>query len=126
MIQFWRIMVTINFYWLTGTNSESNSLFSYTADRPWSSYRNTSFEPIKYSKNLTELFPNETLRQQAISACFSGSTTDPNPEERRECYYDFRVTLDTSFAADTIAATAQLLEYSAILGKKIHLNFTRI
>ena len=119
-------MVTIKFFWLAGTNSESNSLFSYTAERPWSSYRNTSFEPIKYSKNLTELFPDETLRQQAISACFSGSTVDPNPEERRECYYDFRVTLDTSFAADTVAATAQLLEYAAILGNKINLNFTTI
>ena len=105
----------------TGSNTEQNSLFApYANGTAWADYRNVTFDPVKYSANLSVLFPDETTRQNAIATCFSESRTDPDPGARRECYYDFRVTLDPAFARDTKTATQQLTEYVELVGRSDH------
>ena len=69
------------------------------------------------SSDLTVLFPDTTNRENAVAVCYPGSTIDPDPAARQQCYYDYCVTLDASYAQDTTAATEQLLDHKQVLGE---------
>ena len=59
----------------------------------WSSFNNDTFVPVFFNADLTVMFPNEQERTAATKLCNSNQPTDDTPEVRRECYFDFKVSL---------------------------------
>ncbi len=83
-----------------------DSLFTYPTGKSYHDYNDASFTPIMFNKDLTVFIPDATKRQNAISICNNGATTDSNPAERRECYYDFALTDNAEIARTTAVAGA--------------------
>ena len=73
-------------------------MFFVTANgKNWSDYNDPTFEPVFFNANLTALFPEKAKRDKAIGLCNGGAATDDNPEARRECYFDFLVSIFSAY-----------------------------
>ena len=78
-------------FWCTVFNA---TVCVCTADgRSWAVYNDQTFEPVFFNSNLTIMFPEPELKAEAIFICNNGSTSDDFPEENRECYFDFLVSI---------------------------------
>ena len=66
---------------------------SAAAGKSWTDYSDPTFEPVFFNPNLTIMFPDSSTRKTAISTCNGGALIDDSPEDRRECYFDFLVSL---------------------------------
>lgn len=62
------------------------------------------------------MFPDPSKRSTAISTCNSGKSTDSDPEKRKECYFDFKVTENANVASSTSNTKAELAETQSTLG----------
>lgn len=103
----------------TGQNNETNTLFTYggsAANANWTSHIDKSYTPVFFNANLTVMFPNAAKRSTAISLCNSGKSTDSDPEKRKECYFDFKVTENAAVASSTSNTKAELAETQSTLG----------
>lgn len=104
----------------SGQNNETNSLFTYDiANRSF--YFDKSFTPIFFNANLSIMFPDSEDRREAQNICYQNNETDPNPTQRRQCYFDYKATGDSSLAQATSASEAEIQETRSILG--IHFNY---
>ncbi|KAK3103588.1 hypothetical protein FSP39_020372 [Pinctada imbricata] len=95
-------------YGLTWQNNETNTLFSYPGGGNWSNFIDAAFSPIFFDSDLTVMFPNATERTLAQDTCYQTGQTDPDPTQRRQCYFDFKVTGDATLAQGTSASQASL------------------
>lgn len=103
----------------TGQNTKNNSLFTYggsASNANWTSHIDTSYTPVFFNANLTVMFPDPSKRSTAISTCNSGKSTDSDPEKRKECYFDFKVTENAALAASTSNTKTALAETQSALG----------
>lgn len=57
----------------------------------WTTYNDPDFIPVFFNEDLAAMFPDETKRQEAVSLCNNGATSDESPADRKECYFDFKV-----------------------------------
>lgn len=101
---------------LLGQNNENNSLFTYDNGTSWSSYVDTNFMPIFFNANLTIMFPNADDRKTAQDVCYKVNETDPDPTQRRLCYYDLKATGQISLAQGTSNAKAEVDNTQNALG----------
>uniref|UniRef100_K1QGK1 Fibrillin-2 n=1 Tax=Magallana gigas TaxID=29159 RepID=K1QGK1_MAGGI len=101
-----------------GQNTENNTLFTYggsASNANWTSHIDTSYTPVFFNANLTVMFPDPSKRSTAISTCNSGKSTDSDPEKRKECYFDFKVTENAALAASTSDTKTALAETQSAL-----------
>lgn len=91
-----------------------NSLFTYSSGS-WSDYTNDAFVPIFFNPDLSIMFPDPAKRQQAQDLCYQRGGTDPKPEARRECYFDYKVTDNTEAGAATAGAKSKAEEQQKLL-----------
>jgi hypothetical protein len=103
-----------------GQNNASTTLFTY-GDSPnntnWASHVDTAYTPVFFNANLTIMFPDPSKRSTAISACNKGAASDPDPVQRRECYFDFKVTENAALASSTSDTKSALAETQSTLGE---------
>lgn len=104
------------FFTFLGQNNENNSLFTYDNGTSWSSYVDTNFMPIFFNANLTIMFPDDADRKVAQDVCYKVNETDPDPTQRRLCYFDLKATGQTSLALGTSNAKAEVDNTQTALG----------
>lgn len=91
-------------------------MFTYDNGTSWSSYVDTNFMPIFFNANLTIMFPDEAERKTAQDVCYKVNETDPDPTQRRLCYFDLKATGQTSLAQGTSNAQAEVENTQNALG----------
>lgn len=57
----------------------------------WANYNDAAFTPTFFDADLTVMFPDADKRTLAIALCNNDAATDDTPEDRRECYFDYKV-----------------------------------
>lgn len=91
-------------------------MFTYTDGDTYSSLNDeTGYTPIFFNADLTIMFPDPLVRDQAQSACYQTGQTDPNPSLRRECYYDYAV-LGEAVALATANNLQKVTDAQSVLG----------
>ena len=102
----------------------ASSLFTYD-DHPHSYYNPIGFEPVFYSGDLVTMFPAESERLSAVRLCLEDSTAteDPEPNERKQCYYDLMMTGSHDIALDTKRTSEGFVWMGTLLGKSMHLTW---
>lgn len=106
--------------------TNETTLFTYEVGYSWHSFVNTSIRPVFFNANLSVMFPNDTERSLAISTCYGQGADDPSPVDRRECYFDFKMTGNANLAQATSAAKAESESTRANLGMSIDVECTLI
>lgn len=91
-------------------------MFTYDNGTSWSSYVDTNFMPIFFNANLTIMFPDDADRKVAQDVCYKVNETDPDPTQRRLCYFDLKATGQTSLALGTSNAKAEVDNTQTALG----------
>lgn len=79
----------------------SESFFTYIDDETWETFNDLDFIPVFFNQDLSVMFPDDSVRTQAIFICNDEGQVDLNPTERKECYYDFAVLKDADLAKAT-------------------------
>ncbi|XP_061167956.1 serine-rich adhesin for platelets-like [Saccostrea echinata] len=105
-------------YGVEWQNNASNTLFTYDGgdnNTAWSSHIDSSYTPVFFNADLTVMFTNASKRAAAISTCNNGESTDSDPEKRRECYFDFKVTENAALASSTSDTKTALVETQSTL-----------
>ena len=82
----------------------------------WQDYQNSTFIPLFFNKDLSQFFPDASERVNAMDLCYKKGAIDPNPEERRECYYAYKVT-GPAAASASIANKAAIDTIKTLLSK---------
>ncbi|OWF55878.1 Fibrillin-3 [Mizuhopecten yessoensis] len=103
--QIYDTLIHCKFCWSTA--NVNWTLFTDANGNPEFITVNSSIRPMFFVSNLTVMFPNDTERSLAISTCYGLGPEDPDPTQRKECYFDFKVTGDSSLAQATSAAKAE-------------------
>jgi hypothetical protein len=104
----------------------NTTLFTYGGspnNTDWSSHVDTAYTPVFFNANLTIMFPDPAKRSTAIKTCNSGAASDSDPEKRRECYFDFKVTENAALASATSATKTALAATQSALGKFFFLHY---
>lgn len=66
-------------------------MYNSVDSKTWTDY-NPDFIPTFFNSDLSVMFPDTTERETAIRTCYdSTADSDPAPTERKECYFDFKV-----------------------------------
>ncbi|XP_062578222.1 mucin-like protein [Saccostrea cucullata] len=102
-------------YGKTWQNTESSTLFTYSGSDTWNTHIDNSYTPVFFNPDLTVMFSDGNKRSTAISTCNGGASTDDNPELRRECYFDFKVTENAALASSTSETKNALEETKSTL-----------
>ncbi|XP_056001709.1 uncharacterized protein LOC125655815 [Ostrea edulis] len=105
-------------YGVKWQNNVNSTLFTYGGspnNTNWASHVDTAYTPVFFNANLTIMFPDPAKKTQAISACNKGASTDSDPEKRRECYFDFKVTENAALASATSDTKTALAETQSTL-----------
>lgn len=99
-----------------GRVGEVDSLFLYDNGDTYSSINDLTFVPVFFNPNLTIMFPDDADKTQAQDICYEVGQEDPEPEARRECYFDFAVLKDADLAKSTANGIKKVAEEQITLG----------